>query len=105
MIESLLNGLFSINDFWNKTKDPVLAEYRCYVRNMIIYTLTSILLFITSMIVSPTDQPIQGIDKIFNQLREYIEAGLSIAFLYFILASLWNLLLIYFFSKKYGIND
>lgn len=105
MIDSIINGLFSITYFWNRTQDPVLAEYRGYMRNIIVFTFVTILLFIVAAVISPSDEPVKGFEIMFNQLKYYAETGLSIVSLCFGLASLWNCLQLYLFIRKYGIYD
>lgn len=98
ILESIFNILFAIADCWQKTRDPLLNEYRCYIRRVITFTFMSIFFLILSTLISPTDEGLHAIAVIMR----YFSQGLAILSMLSILAAAWCSIAFYLFIRENG---
>lgn len=101
MIESIFNFMFSLNDLWRRSSDPLVTECRGYQKRIILWSLMSVLLIIFAIIVCPSEStsPI-----VYPTLRIISFAMLTGSFVFFTLVLL-NVLGLYLFFKKHGFYE
>lgn len=98
MIESIINFIFSINDLWRRSSDPLVTECHGYQQRIIVWSLMSILLIIFALFISPTEATSY---VVYPTLRIISLAMLAGSFAFFILV-LINVINLYAFFKRNG---
>lgn len=98
IIESIFNILFAITDCWQRTRDPLLGEYRAHVRAIITCTIMSVFFLILATIVGSSDESLQG----FAVVTHYFSQGLAILSMISLLATGWCTIAFLLFIRENG---
>lgn len=101
MIESIFNFMFSLNDLWRRSSDPLVTECRGYQKRIILWSLMSVLLIIFTIIVCPTESTSAVVYPI---LRLISLAMLTGSVVFFMLVLL-NVLSLFLFFKRNGFYE
>lgn len=99
ILESVFNVIFSITDYWKKSRDPILNEYRSHARNVLTFLFMSIFLLVLATFISPSDESIEGIAMI----SHYFSLGITVLAMIFMLATLWSGVIFYLFLRENGL--
>lgn len=106
LLEWLLNSLSSITSLWVKSSDELLNLHRAYERKILIFTVmaTILMLTATALIPSVEMQPSDGIKYATYLVYKNIGMGALILGACGTIASMWNIIALLYFRRKYGIT-
>ena len=101
ILESILNIIFAITDCWQRTRDPLLNEYRSHARKIIAFSIMSIFLLMLAAFISPSNEGLHGIAIISRYLSQWI----SILAMIFLCATVWSSIAFFLFLRENGYRE
>ena len=101
MIESIFNFIFSLNDLWRPSSDPLVTECRGYQKRILGWSLLSVVLIMFTIFLSPTDATSPLIYTVFQTISLAMFVG-SLVFFILVLINVYDL---YLFFKRNGFYE
>ncbi|HEY0842083.1 hypothetical protein [Methylotenera sp.] len=98
ILESILNILFAIIDFWQKTSDPFLNQYRSYVRQIIAFSAMTAILLLLAGFIAPFSEDLQSLTMIGHYLVQLV----FIFAMIFLLIAIWSCIALCMFLRESG---
>ena len=102
MIEYLVNFIFLMTNYWTRSRDPFLNEYRGHVRRVIVNTIMTLFMLGAAVFISPTDEMVQGVEVILYPLKQYLSLSFFVVSILSCLATIWSCVLLYLFIRENG---
>lgn len=107
VLEWILNSVFSVTSLWDRSYDELLNEHRAYERRILVYTVTTVILMVAAMVLTPSIemQPTDGIKYATYFVNRYIAMGALIIGACSAIASFWNIVALVYFRYKHDLTN
>lgn len=102
----IMELVFYILSLWDRSYDELFNEHRAYERRILVYTVAVVILMIAANLITPSIEmkPSDGIKYATYLVYKNIGMGALILGACGTIASMWNIIALLYFRRKYGIT-
>lgn len=106
ILEWAVSSLFYVISLWDKSHDKLLNKQRAYERRILVAAMVALAFMLVAILITPVIEinSSENFKYAAYIVERYIGMGAFLLSTIFVVVSLWNIIVLVYFHKRYGIS-